>query len=272
MFKKTLVGILLVILAVILYVSYSSTQEGFQTSRRVVVSLSTSPKRIHHLERTLTSLTDIQLQKPDLIYLNLPERFGRTGEPYTIPDFLKKYPLVKINRVPVDEGPITKLTPAVRAETDPTTYIIIVDDDIEYAPDLIRKLVREADKNPGAVISNWCDKSKYVKSNLPEPFCEIPEGYGGVLFPRSVFRGDFDTYVATVTANKNPCYTADDFTIGNYLAKHKVPRRNLHGEFPTNLGHGLEADGLRVIDGNSADRYDRCKEYMRAQNLVYMPF
>ncbi|MBU6210212.1 MAG: hypothetical protein KGR22_09915, partial [Planctomycetes bacterium] len=60
------------------------------TSARIVVTLTTSPKRLLGLEPVLTSLHNQSVQ-PDEIHLNIPHIFGRTREPYTIPTWIQQF-------------------------------------------------------------------------------------------------------------------------------------------------------------------------------------
>jgi hypothetical protein len=249
-------------------------EEMFENPKtyRVVVSLTTSPKRITELRETLDSVTTAQTLKPDLVYLNIPEKFGRTGETYTIPEFLSSgvaYPSVKVNRIGEDEGPITKLTPALRAESDPETLIVIIDDDIVYEPQILEKMVTAYRKNPGAVVSNKCDSIGIIRKPIAGDRCHVVEGWGGILFPRGAFKDDFWPYLKTALANKNPCFTADDYVISNYLEKHGVTRVKLASE-PKIMNYGLGEDALFKMDGNGSDRYDKCMKYMEGQGLIYL--
>ncbi len=96
--------LVVVFLSVGLYYFLQKRAKLFEDSQRVVVSLTTSQTRIHTIETTIQSLTETQTRKPAVVYLNIPERFARTSEPYMIPKFLTKYPLDRINRVSEDEG------------------------------------------------------------------------------------------------------------------------------------------------------------------------
>ena len=55
---------------------------------KYVISFTTSPLRIYKLEPVLNALVK-QTRKPDLIVLNIPNRFKRTGERYIIARPLK---------------------------------------------------------------------------------------------------------------------------------------------------------------------------------------
>jgi hypothetical protein len=240
--------------------------EAFQDSQRVVVSLTTSPKRIHTIETAIKSVTDAQTRKPDVVYLNLPERFARTNESYTIPEFLTKYPLVRVNRVPEDEGPITKLSPAIRAETDPNTIIIIIDDDTEYRPTMIQDVLAEFEKTPSTVVAHVCRNDLLHK---PLPYCELPEGWSGVGFKRSMFGTDFEEYLKTALKD-GMCVKSDDLLIGNYMHKHGIPMRSLQIR-PKELSFAKQPDALSIMDLDDKDRYTPCRKFMKTNNIYYGP-
>lgn len=265
--------LLITLVGVLVYTFMASKTEAFvdEQSERVVISLTTSPKRIHLMESTIRSITNDQSRKPDLVYLNIPERFGRTNEPYTIPDFLQNYPLVRVNRVEKDEGPITKLTPAVRAEKDPNTIIIILDDDIVYDVNLVSDLLRESHNHPGVCIANVCaDDFLQINPRVPSPNCEILEGWGAVLFRRSMFSSDFEEYLSTVL-DYDRCFTSDDYTIGNYLSKHGIKQICVN-KSPRVLDSGRGNDALSALDMKDrpiTQRYVPCKNYMKEKNMFY---
>lgn len=160
-------------------------------SKRIVVSLSTTPDRIGLLESTLTSLHD-QTLLPDEISLNIP-RISRNGTSYNIPSFLKdqnRFPLVKIYRTEKDYGPATKLLPTMKREA-PDTRIIVVDDDVIYNSKNIEHLVKVFEKaNPEGskvktAVSNFGVRVKNGKM-LPDlrrvPTAFYPEHDTHVLF------------------------------------------------------------------------------------------
>lgn len=117
---------------------------------RVVISLTTLPHRLPHLLPVLQSLLN-QHVKPDQVYLNLPtsyRRFNSTsspGKPLSIPHDIQRLVLndiLRIQAIPVDYGPATKLIPTLEAERDPSTIIITVDDDMIYKPTQVQLLLK----------------------------------------------------------------------------------------------------------------------------------
>jgi hypothetical protein len=170
---------------------------------------------------------------PDQIYINVPITNNRTGEKYHIPEFLHKWPNVKLLRPEVDFGPLTKLLPTLVAEHDPNTIIITVDDDKVYPPDALRHLVWYSEQEPSAAwgIGGWAFM-----------FVPEPQGVSTVYVPwwmrrngRAVdvlqaaagiaYRRGFFPDLAALAKPHKDCFTTDDMWISGYLAtKSKVPR------------------------------------------------
>lgn len=105
-----------------------SRPAGWKPKSRVVVSLTTMPRDVDHLDEVLYSISN-QTVQPDVIYVNLPVRNRRNGQPYIVPDWLETFPKVQVLRPETDYGPLTKLFPALEAENDPDTIIVTFDDD-----------------------------------------------------------------------------------------------------------------------------------------------
>lgn len=103
---------------------------------RVIVSLTTVPERAHMLRRVLLSLVD-QSEPADRILLALPHRSLR-GAAYPDPEELDLPAGVEAIRC-ADEGPATKLLPALKLE--PAAVLIAVDDDVVYPRSFVETLL-----------------------------------------------------------------------------------------------------------------------------------
>ena len=92
---------MLIFLLISIFVSlivFVIAQSELRTEKlRIVVSLTTSPKRISSLWNTLNSLL-IQDIQPDIIQINLPYVFLRTNETF-LP--LENYPFLNDSRIRV---------------------------------------------------------------------------------------------------------------------------------------------------------------------------
>jgi hypothetical protein len=118
-----------------------------------VVSLSTVPERLANglLEPTIRTLLQQTLLLP--IVVAIPWHSKRFPEKtYEVPEWLRRTAGVHITRCE-DWGPATKLIAALDLVSD-RDFIITVDDDTLYHPQLVENLVRYAEAVPGAAIAH----------------------------------------------------------------------------------------------------------------------
>ncbi len=82
--------------------------------------------------------------------------------------------LVIIDRAEDDLGPATKLLPALKRETNPSTRLVTVDDDTTYHEDLLLALALAADttKDPVAV-GFWCEECGKLQAPFNLGFCPL---------------------------------------------------------------------------------------------------
>lgn len=243
------------------------------TMERVVVSLTTSPERIHDMESVVDDIVLRQTRLPDVLYVNIPDRFSRTGQAYSIPDWLPKKPRVLINHCGEDYGPITKLFPTLEAETHPETMIIICDDDTEYGKDWIAELVKKANRFPDDAITYRCDGSFIQRLLLYPKRCKIPMGYGGVLFRRKHFQQDFEEYMRKANQCFN-CKYGDDYVIGSYLDAKGVQIRISKNEEFHQHSYGFQTDALHRISNGEVrgkHRYEECHGYLAKEGMTRLP-
>jgi len=117
-----------------------------------VISMTTIPTRIQDIEWVIKSLVDQEV--PAHIVLNIPMKSKRMNTSYTIPEFLKKYPSLRVNRCKVDYGPSTKLIPTLELYKDqPDKIIIVVDDDVGHSPNLVKGYVETEKKYPNSALT-----------------------------------------------------------------------------------------------------------------------
>lgn len=227
---------------------------------RVVASLTTSPTRIHKLAHTLMSL-ELQTHPLDRIVLNLPMVFARTGETYSVPEWIQKnHPKITINRVPVDYGPATKLIPTLALETD--AYILVVDDDQKYDRRLVERYLAAA--SPTRAVSQAGILADLTTSKT-QGDVEVFEAYGGVLLHTSMFGPDFLPYMERVCADPL-ARISDDLTISLYLKRRRGVTIRMYADNEVNgtlhwrrggvLQHGQGPDAL-FNQGNTLLRYRR---------------
>ncbi len=164
---------------------------------RVVASLTTIPSGIPGAVEVIKAL--LKNKDLDLIYLNLPYIYGKTGEKYPIFPF--RSPKLVINRCE-DLGPITKIYHTLEKETDPETRILILDDDNIPLENIVSNFMKYSVKYPNAALTTggWIRGGGVLSfqnfSGFLEGVREVDwvEGSGGIFVPRKFFSGDLLDY------------------------------------------------------------------------------
>ena len=139
----------------------------------VIVSLTTIPSRLPHIEDTLKSLLR-QTRPPAEIRLYVPAFSARENRPYEVPERLRQLRSVAVHACS-DVGPATKFIPAVTS-LPPDQLVLAVDDDRIYPPNLVADLEVAARARPDAAygFSGWIapkdliDRPTTVLANLLE--------------------------------------------------------------------------------------------------------
>ena len=146
---------------------------------KVVASLTTMPDQYSKVIKTLESL-HAQTYKLDEIFLGLPEVSRRLGTKYPpVPkEISDKCTIIRCD----DVGPITKLSGALLAESDPDTVIISFDNDMVYPDTMVEKLVENHKKYPNSAIGSAGMLLKYSC-----PFCAITPNENNYLYNISKF-------------------------------------------------------------------------------------
>jgi hypothetical protein len=256
------------------------TTEPFENGPpKIVISMTTSPKRIVHIESLLTILSN-QTTPPNQIVLNLPYVFKRTNMEFgQIPEFVENNPLVRVNRCE-DIGPATKILPTAGLFTDPETIIISVDDDIEYRNNFIETLLTYSKKHPDAVITG----ESFMRIDAPEDakdktavYAELVEGYSAVLYKKRFLD---NIPIADFVKYPKFCYMADDFLLSNFLRKQNisiiVADEPVGNKTTVNiyLDYGSKDDALKNgADGttkNNIDNYKKCSNYLKENGDLYI--
>jgi len=237
------------------------------TKTRIVVSMTTIPSRLDKIDQVLESLIDKQTVKPDVLYLNVPHVFGRTGETYDLSKIKYSSRRLKILRCD-DYGPVTKILPALETEYgNERTVIIYADDDNIVPPDFIARYVKQGRRHPGHVMYARCGQGFYTKSPTPvddNKGCTIPEAFEGILLPVDAVQdlNDFKDFIMKAIRNKS-CFKSDDYVIGAYLTSRGIPRSPVHGVMDR-FQRLVDKDGLSDIDGAHSARYEPCYKYLQA--------
>ncbi|GMH81830.1 hypothetical protein TL16_g09057 [Triparma laevis f. inornata] len=174
---------------------------------RLVVSLTSLPSRLDHLTQTLNHMLR-QSKLPDLIIINLPKFSKREQKPYIIPEHVHAYisslpsphkSLIFLNICSNDFGPATKLIPTLEIETDPTTMIVTIDDDVYYPSFYLESLYNVSVRMPdyavgfkGYVIpeNGNTEHSNYTyieSSSSNHKEVHVLGGFLGVAYRRGMF-------------------------------------------------------------------------------------
>jgi hypothetical protein len=135
----------------------------------------------------------------------------------------------------VDAGPITKVAGALALETDPETYIITLDDDIEYGPALVGALVSHASTE--AAVGFECveprpltGEHRHISTGkwflFPLDWGTVQcygwlEGVQGVIYKRSFFEKDI---LSVQAASPQGCWYDDDVFLAGYLQTKGIGR------------------------------------------------
>lgn len=177
---------------------------GTTPAARTFVSMTTVPERLGDpwfetvvLKPMLRRLTNEQL------LLQVPPT-THSGIPYVVPQSILtlQSPRFDVRSVGKDEGPITKLLPALR---DPTIrshdIVIIVDDDIVYKPDVFALLAQSVRSHPRA-ISCMCNGRI--------------EGFKAYAFRKCTLSPLAKTFIPET------CFRIDDDVVAWYARKKKI--------------------------------------------------
>jgi hypothetical protein len=260
--------------------------EGFEVVNGfedVVVTLTTSPKRIAKIEPVIDSIMNQTSSVPYIIVLNLPFVYKRNNSTFgDIPDFLLNNSRVYINRCE-DIGPATKVLPTVKI-VRPLTILISIDDDIVYPEDTVATLLEMSRIYPEAAITGHSgmllehDDALPYRRDETKPFqlAELVEGHASVLYRREFLVDfDYDDILTTPLA----CYLGDDLILSNHLRKKNIPILvvdDIIGKIYGTGGileYGIEEDAIHQGADHSqgADHdYESCAAHLRENDNLFI--
>ena len=157
-----------------------------------VISLSSLPARLPHIDRTLKSLL-AQTRCPQAIHLWLPRSNARLGGAAyelsgELQHFVSSSRLVQVHREFVDIGPASKLVPlllsAASLSLSPQQAVVVLDDDVLYSERMLQQYDCYDALLPDAAIGFW---GGTLTDPLLQPDKEV-EGWQGrrLLAPKPV--------------------------------------------------------------------------------------
>lgn len=283
-------SIILIYILIILILFYLGPIETFIVKQKlkknnpnIIVSFTTTPYRINQIKPVLDSIIR-QSIKPNKIYVNIPWKFKRDNSLYIIPEWLKNYPNVIINRTR-DYGPGTKIVATLEKVHDPNAIIITFDDDKFYPKHTVRDLAKQYLVQPNAAFTggglnflfgpNHTFTSEWVGLNGKPSLVVI--GALGAAYKRNLFKEDIFGLVNSLPLS---CFLSDDLMISAYLIANninifrissisfdpfieKVLLRDLPSAFTIDaLSYG--ANG--VANGSNESNYCYCLEALGSNN------
>ena len=232
---------------------------------RTILTLTTSPKRIKHLQLVLNSLRN-QIKSPDAIYINLPDQY-RNRDTYIIPEWLEDSLDVTILKGGEDLGPLMKILPVLDVETDSNTLLITFDDDVLYPSDIISKFYSAVQKYPNSAFGSRGFNFTNTRNNL-EPIrgnhvpCHILQGYGACAY----LRRHLDSRIIhnNLLSQPEAFRFSDDVILSNHIASRGISRFTL--ELSKSLGHmpwgDEDSQSLKFIGGGTHRRYEIMREWL----------
>lgn len=161
---------------------------------KTYITMTTIPERLNNkwfLSNIQITISLLDLN--DKLRLHIPSKSAKNNQQYIVPKSLKKLESThfEICNVKKDEGPITKLLPALRDKRISEDDIIIVcDDDIAYRENTFRLLKRSIYKNPNKISCMCHDKIEGFKSFAF--FKKVLKGLENIKIPKSCVRIDDD--------------------------------------------------------------------------------
>ena len=244
---------------------------------RIVVCLTTSPKRLPKIEVVLNNMLK-QTLVPDAIYVFIPKVFKRTGETYDqviIDKYYKLSPLVKCTIIEEDLGPITKILPVINYEKDPQTIAVSIDDDILYDNDMLyHYYCKSLIYNDAIITGNMAIRQANYYKTYP-----LFEGYLGIAYKIYHVLYINDEFHKNYKKLGSSCIGSDDFIIANIIWSLNFRIFNCHFDYwnVTALDYGKSDDALHNINldesttniskDENSNRYFNCKKKIIDNNI-----
>lgn len=265
----------IILIFIILYYYYNDSE--------IIVTMTTSPTRILLCKDVIDSVFN-QTRPPDILRINIPGIFKRTGQKYVIPEFIRNNPKIKLHVYDKDFGPITKILPTfIDYKNSSNKIIIYIDDDILLLPKTIETYIKHMTKNPNNVYclsgfrytinSDWI----YDINNI-----NVAEGFMSVCINSNIINTCFVDllHYYSLIENDIDCFRSDDFIFSNFLAMnniniYKIFEKDINNIIFWNsnrvLQYGLQNDALHIINiGGHKEAYARVYEYLRQKGLNHI--
>jgi len=202
------------------YCKHSQANSGIPrenlTNEKVVISLTSFPKRMNTIGLTLESLLR-QSVKADRIILWLTKEEVPDQQ---IPEALKPYVEkgIEVKFADINLKPHNKSFHTAMEDSD--CIIVTVDDEIVYSERMLERLIKKHMEKPDCVICELAHRIK-LKDNQPDDYDKwdweaigytgpsdllLAKGVGGVLYPRGFFAKNY----FNIDVIRSCCLMADD--------------------------------------------------------------
>ena len=165
-------------------------------------------------------------------------------------------------RLVVDIGPLTKLVPTLEVERDPSTVILVADDDFTYSPIWATELARFCSPTTAVAVSSFtftldarqCWMYKAVVDHGTN--ADVLEAYLGIAVERSMFTDNFIREMQNAAdhwTDNGPWMLADDLVVSFYLNASGVSLVNVRTTLLERGNGGFELQGVKILRGGLQD-------------------
>ena len=194
--------------------------QSFVPHDSYIVSMTTIPSRVKLLPVCLTSIQK-QTVPPSKIYLHIPLHSSKGEYDWNeLNNIVQEFsPMVHLNIIDTDYGPITKLLPVLKLNIS-SENIVLVDDDVVYSPDIMHILL-QGHHLQAVGFRGFSDDFKYI-TNVKKP-TEVfyLETYHGVLYKRHLFTDTIFSFFENTIHHQPECKYTDDLVIGAYIRRNR---------------------------------------------------
>lgn len=192
---------------------------------RIITTMTVIPTREESIVRSILSIQHGNL-KPDAMYVNIPKNYVRFKEKLD-PNLITTLQGlgVTINMLEHDRACFNKILPTLEFETDPSTLVVTMDDDMTYSPLYIQGLYQGWKQFGGVVgysglqypetVLRENGVVKYIVFQGHGTEVDILEDGFGTIFELSAVQGF--PYIEPLTVETDPAfYLSDDYVFSRF--------------------------------------------------------
>ena len=219
---------------------YKPLATQYSSKARIIVSLTSSPVRIKkgisESLRIFTKYDNVQ------VHLQLPKLF-RNEEAYdeeALVQLQNDVPNLKIIWHPKDLGPQLKLLGALESVQDPNAFIVVLDDDVAYANNLLVAYDRAFQKEAQNIVYAAKVESIY---GIP-----ITPGFASFAIQRASLPPNFKDMVERRALADASCKRHDDFLFGSIFQDFQFQTVHVKVKGPLSLPIGFGLDALHTSE------------------------